>query len=194
MPYSPCLVSPDDAEVVLLSSVFERSLESALDQISSLADRSVDCAVGVPVVEGALAAEVVLGICRVWTDLRRVLRPEGTTLLVVEAPRLRGGARSQVAWRAAFALQKADWILRNALIGLANPESLTPAAIGYFLVPRNRYFFDVEEVRAKYGTNPGDVVLLGADSIVDRFLTAARPCGGLVVDLFNSEPGRRRAA
>lgn len=190
---SPCLVSSDDVEVALLSNVFERSLENALDRISSLADHSVDCAVATPVIEGAQEADVVAGICRVWTELRRVLRPAGATLLVVDGQRSRGGSKAEMAWRTVFSLQKANWTLRNALIGPVYPD-LSATAVGYFIVARPRYFFDVGAVRARYETNPGDVVLPGADSIIDRFLAAARPRGGLVVDLFGADASRRGVA
>jgi hypothetical protein len=185
-------MSSDDGEVVLLSHAFRRFIENALERTLSLADHSVDCAVATPMTDGASAAEVTSEICRVWTALRRVLRPTGAALLVVDAQSNHAGAGSELAWRAAFALQKESWLLRNVLIGSAGPSG-PASATGFFFVSQPQYFFDVDAVRARYGVNPGDVMLPGSESVVDRFVAAACPYGGFVLDLFSSEQ-RRRAA
>lgn len=178
----PCLMLFDDMEALLLSYGFDRSLAVALQQISSFADHSLTCAVAVPGTEGAPVNDVIAGIRCVWQALRRVLRPDGATLLVFHN-QCRGGSVQELAWRVAFALQNDRWILRNALIGSAVSREAVDG-IAFLFVSQVRYHFDADAVRAKYGRNPGDVVLTSGDSVVDRFLSAIQPHSHLVANIF----------
>lgn len=176
----------------MLPDDFRRSLAEALAQIASAADCSVDCVVVRTEIEGVVS-EVVADMCLLLKELRRVLTPAATVLLVFQDSARRSGAIAALRWQIATALQGQGWTLRNVLVGPATVGSSVNAA-GFFFVSRPRYHFDVDALRLKYGKNPGDVVVRGSDSIVDRFITAARPADGRLMELFELIPDGTRAA
>ncbi len=170
----------------MLPNSFALSLSDALGRLSGLTDHSLDYAVGTPEPGRAPAGEVIAGIRTLWNALRRVLRPSGMSLLVCDSqPENRSGIPPELAWRIAFSLQKERWILRNAVIGPVRPGGPS-TGIGFIFVPRIRYSFDIDAVRAQYGTNPGDVVLPDTGCIADRFAVAACSRGGRLTDLFTT--------
>lgn len=166
----------------MLPTSFKRSATDALTRIATIADRTVACVVARPRTD-VVSAEVVADICRIWTALRRVLLPSAATLLVFEDEPGRPARVASLRWRTAFALQWQGWTLRNVLVGPAATGD--PAcAFGFSFVSQLDYSFDLFGLRSKYGKNPGDVVLPGVDTIVDRFVMAARAEDGRLLELF----------
>ncbi|MGW4527726.1 hypothetical protein [Amycolatopsis sp. NPDC004378] len=167
-------------------------MTDALTLLTTMADHTVDCVVARPDPRQA-STDIVAGICRVWAALRRVVTPAAATLLVLGDRQWRHGGLAPLRWRVAAALQGQGWTVRNALIGPAVAGD-SSNALGFMLVARPYYHFDIAAVRRKYGRNPGDVIHSGVDSIVDRFVTAARPVGGCVVELLERDPSAARTA
>jgi hypothetical protein len=98
-----------------------------------------------------------------------------------------------VAWRTAFALQQQGWMIRNALIGPPEPGS-DRNGVGFVVVSQPLYYFDAATLLQSYGRNPGDVSLSGQDCIVDRYVLAACPRGGRVMEIFGRERREARVA
>lgn len=116
----------------------------------------------------------------VMSEVRRVLRPEGTlwlnlgdtygpSALSSRARKARGGRSSMglrpknligVPWRVALALQEDGWLLRSDVIWRkpnAAPESMTDRFTRshehvFLLAPSPRYFFDAEAVHEPAGS------------------------------------------
>jgi len=177
----------------LLTNTFECSVLDALERMSTLAGDSLGCVLATPIIGDAGGEEVIAGIRDVWAALHGVLRPASAALLVFDDRQVSGRLEAGLAWRIAFALQSDHWILRNALVGPVSAGAPS-CGIGFFFVRQADYHFDVDAVRAKYGANPGDVVLARGDSITDRFVAAACPGGGPVTELFVGGACREVAA
>lgn len=168
-----------------MTGCFTRSVASAIERIALVVDHGVDCVVARPeIVEDT--ADAAAGICLVWSALRRILKPTGSALLLFGDSPTQYGSNAALAWRTAFALQEHGWMIRNALIGPAMVGS-DRSGVGFIVVSQTRYHFDAEAVRRSYGKNPGDVVLPGPDCVVDRFIRAACPRGGRVIEVFERE-------
>jgi DNA modification methylase len=105
--------------------------------------------------------EYVANMVRVFREVRRVLRRDGTCWVNLGDSYRDGKQLAGMPWKVAFALQDDGWVLRADIIWSKPnpmPESVTDrptkAHEYVFLLARSpRYFFDAEAVREKAGEN-----------------------------------------
>jgi hypothetical protein len=178
----PCLVSSSDAEVVLIPADFRGSVEEIRAWISSLADRSVDCVIADPLGDGVSEDDFVAGMRRVWSVIYRVLRPTGTTWLILRDRRDASGSFVGLPWKSVFALQRDGWLLRNAMVAASPDDGGIETA--FLLTKQSRYSFDSRAGHVPPTKNAGDVVFSTGDGLAMRCIAASCPASGTILDLF----------
>ena len=148
----------------------------------------------------------------VFAELRRVVRDTGTVWLNVGAPRAAAvpAEAAGMPWRVVFALQRDDWILRNAVVWRRSRSAvpvagrLSPCYETLFLLTKKpRYYFNFDSIRERSGKSRviGDVwpsgEAAGADLPVEvaaRCVAVGCPAGGVVLDPFSGSAASGVAA
>ncbi|UOZ06893.1 hypothetical protein [Amycolatopsis sp. WQ 127309] len=156
----------------------------AVDGLAEVPDESVDCVLARPDVRLVPADAAVIGLRGVWSEVRRVLRPTGTSWLTLCDHRV-DGSQVGLPWRVAFTLQRAGWLLRNAIVDGAG-ESWSPPRMTFLLVRQPQYYFELRVPRSS-GPHRGDVVLSGEQSVDERFAAVGCPADGITLSLFGGE-------
>lgn len=140
----------------------------ALEVAKTLEDGSVDCIVTSPPYYNLrdygtsrqyglepTPEEYVENMCRVFSELRRVLADDGTLWLNLGDSYSKDKSLLGIPWRVALGLVGDGWVLRNSVVWHkpnAMPESVTDRLSGrhenVFLLTKGRnYWFDLDPIR-----------------------------------------------
>ena len=143
----------------------------AEEVLKTLPEGSVDCCMTSPPYwaqrsydgDSALGNErdrrdYVASLVRIFREVRRVLRPEGSLWLNIGDTYVKKGLCG-IPWRVAFALQDDGWILRNAIVWdkvKGNPCNARDKLRNLYeqvfhFVPQAKYFYDMDAVRNEPG-------------------------------------------
>jgi len=104
-------------------------------------------------------AEYIARLLKVFTEVRRVLKPSGT-LWMVMGDKFVNGQQLGIPWRVAFGLQDSGWILRNDIIW-HKPNAMPCAAkrrltvdheYVFFFTRTNNYYYDADAIREPHIT------------------------------------------